>query len=129
MSHFRYPGNIQQEAVILNDDLLETTDLSFLHPPENNGRRVSETSPSCYCSSSSDSSTILAPRKPTSSNVEERRCWICFGDSSDSQGQHWVKACQCSLEAHESCLLDWIAESQKDSNKKVKYSLFFTAFY
>ncbi|KAI8974090.1 hypothetical protein BDB01DRAFT_729376 [Pilobolus umbonatus] len=48
---------------------------------------------------------------------EEQRCWICFGDASDSQGQ-WVKPCQCSLEAHQTCLLDWIAENQKGSITK-----------
>ncbi|OBZ89487.1 E3 ubiquitin-protein ligase MARCH5 [Choanephora cucurbitarum] len=65
---------------------------------------------------SSDSSTILAPRQPTRT-VDDRRCWICFGDSSDSQGQ-WIKPCQCSLEAHQSCLLDWIAENQKATPNK-----------
>ncbi|KAI8332983.1 hypothetical protein BD560DRAFT_415189 [Blakeslea trispora] len=68
-------------------------------------------------SDSSDSSTILASRQPHRN--DDRRCWICFGDSSDSQGQ-WIKPCKCSLEAHQTCLLDWIAENQKAApNKKV----------
>ncbi|KAI8886905.1 hypothetical protein K501DRAFT_176572 [Backusella circina FSU 941] len=62
----------------------------------------------------------------TASN-EERRCWICFGDASDSQGK-WVKPCQCSLEAHQKCLLEWIAEKQKGSSLKKDNSIHLALF-
>lgn len=49
-----------------------------------------------------------------------KRCWICFGDESDSEGV-WVKPCHCSLVSHEECLLAWISENQKgQSQKKVQ---------
>jgi hypothetical protein len=65
----------------------------------------------------------------TTINGEQRKCWICFG--SDEQADtdvtmprstrgdttvhdRWVKACPCSLISHESCLLRWITENQKD---------------
>ncbi|KAI9491994.1 hypothetical protein BDB00DRAFT_830683 [Zychaea mexicana] len=51
------------------------------------------------------------------SNDEGRRCWICFGEDADSEG-NWVKPCKCSLVSHEKCLLDWITENQKGSPLK-----------
>ncbi|OAD75773.1 hypothetical protein PHYBLDRAFT_75850 [Phycomyces blakesleeanus NRRL 1555(-)] len=92
---------------------------------------------SSYSSSSSSSSTILAskptislqhpnphsqhPRNPpintTEDNEGQQRCWICFGEDSDSEGR-WVRPCRCSLVSHEECLLDWITENQKDSPTK-----------
>jgi hypothetical protein len=126
MSHFRFPRTarpIEQEmmnTVVSPNDILEDDPLSSSQSSTTLGQTgSSESSNSSVVSSadSSDSSTILAPRQPQRTIVEERRCWICFGDSSDSQGQ-WVKPCKCSLEAHQTCLLDWIAENQKDSPMK-----------
>ncbi|KAG2218049.1 hypothetical protein INT45_011930 [Circinella minor] len=50
-------------------------------------------------------------------NDHDRRCWICFGEDTDSEG-NWVKPCKCSLVSHEQCLLDWIGENQKGSPLK-----------
>ncbi|KAI9005501.1 hypothetical protein CLU79DRAFT_713067 [Phycomyces nitens] len=76
---------------------------------------------SSYSSSSSSSSTILASKPPptntTETNEAQKRCWICFGEDSDSEGR-WVRPCRCSLVSHEECLLDWITENQKDSPSK-----------
>ncbi|KAI8454799.1 hypothetical protein BY996DRAFT_4581501 [Phakopsora pachyrhizi] len=68
--------------------------------------------------------------KPTELK-EPRKCWICYDDEDeeeeegegDAEGgdgeitknskyQNWVKACKCSLTAHESCLLTWITTYQ-----------------
>ncbi|KAH8732446.1 hypothetical protein GQ44DRAFT_766586 [Phaeosphaeriaceae sp. PMI808] len=56
-----------------------------------------------------------------SSEVEEdepRRCWICFNDETedDETSSEWRSPCTCSLEAHESCLLDWIADMEAPSS-------------
>ncbi|KAI7862199.1 hypothetical protein BDF14DRAFT_1858528 [Spinellus fusiger] len=51
------------------------------------------------------------------STEEERRCWICFGEDSDSEGR-WIRPCPCSLIAHEKCLLEWIIEMQKEKPMK-----------
>lgn len=123
MSHFMFPRTgraVPREimnSVVLDNDILEDSTSSVLSSESS----ASGSSNSSVCTAeSSDSSTILAPRPPPPVVVEEPRCWICFGDSSDSQGK-WVKPCKCSLEAHQSCLLDWIAENQKASpTKKVK---------
>ncbi|PLW21368.1 hypothetical protein PCANC_03857 [Puccinia coronata f. sp. avenae] len=72
------------------------------------------------------------PPKP-----EPRKCWICYDDDdeeaeeqnpqvlpdgrlnrpnqqirSNRKSKRWVKACRCSLIAHESCLLTWITTYQ-----------------
>ncbi|KAI9256193.1 hypothetical protein BY458DRAFT_519634 [Sporodiniella umbellata] len=104
MSHFRFPRTSRP----IEQELMDTV----THPMEHQQHELEEMG-SVHSESSSES-TILAPRAPV---VIERRCWICFGDSSDSQGR-WVKPCGCTLEAHQSCLLDWIAENQKASPTK-----------
>ncbi|CAG8582912.1 15762_t:CDS:2 [Racocetra persica] len=49
--------------------------------------------------------------------VKDKRCWICFGEESDSVGK-WVRPCKCSLICHEECLLAWITENQKSTALK-----------
>lgn len=80
------------------------TKMSYVPAPET-AMDVNNPSPSS-CSSSSSSSS-------------ERRCWICFGEDTDSDGR-WVKPCPCSLVSHEQCLLDWIAENQKEGISPMK---------
>ncbi|KAL7313172.1 hypothetical protein PS15m_006951 [Mucor circinelloides] len=151
MSHFRLPRTtrpIDQElpnTIVLNNDILDPSDpmlssqtssssSSFISTDErhnNNDSNSSSSSSVVSSADSSDSSTILAPRQPTRviASPDEQRCWICFGDSSDSQGK-WVKPCKCSLEAHQTCLLDWIAENQKASpTKKVNCPQCATPYY
>ncbi|KAI7905489.1 uncharacterized protein BX663DRAFT_499905 [Cokeromyces recurvatus] len=128
MSHFRFPRTntpIEQEmmnSVVLNpnvihsDNILDSYNSNTLELSQNDNNYSSNSSV-VSSTGSSDSSTILAPRQPLRNIVEERRCWICFGDSTDSQGP-WVKPCKCTLEAHQCCLLEWIAENQKSSPTK-----------
>ncbi|KAI8137798.1 hypothetical protein BJV82DRAFT_634075 [Fennellomyces sp. T-0311] len=62
-------------------------------------------------------SSAQQQQRPQQQSDEERRCWICFGEDADSEG-NWVKPCKCSLVSHEQCLLDWITENQKGSPMK-----------
>ncbi|KAG2209925.1 hypothetical protein INT47_003360, partial [Mucor saturninus] len=124
MSHFMFPrtgitmDRDIMNSVVLENDILDADDLlSNSQSSSILSSTSSNSSSSTSTAESSDSSTILAPRQPQRVVSEEPRCWICFGDSSDSQGQ-WVKPCKCSLEAHQTCLLDWIAENQKATPTK-----------
>jgi len=60
---------------------------------------------------------ILEPISSTTApeDEEERRCWICFVTDAeeDPPSEDWKSPCKCSLVAHESCLLDWVADLQK----------------
>lgn len=59
-----------------------------------------------------------------SENLEEeqepRKCWICFNDETedDETTSEWRSPCTCSLEAHEKCLLDWIADMEAPSSRR-----------
>ncbi|SAM04136.1 hypothetical protein [Absidia glauca] len=68
---------------------------------------------------SPSSSPPLSSSSSSSLPTTERRCWICFGEDTDSDGR-WVKPCPCSLVSHEQCLLDWIAENQKEGISTLK---------
>ena len=58
---------------------------------------------------------------------EKKKCWICLIEEGEtlSNGNpmntsRWAKACACSLDAHESCLITWINQSRGgDANKTV----------
>ncbi len=43
---------------------------------------------------------------------DQRVCFICLQTDTDTPNRTWVNACPCSLEAHEQCLLRWIAEME-----------------
>ncbi|KAH0542676.1 hypothetical protein FGG08_002909 [Glutinoglossum americanum] len=63
----------------------------------------------------------LAPQPtPVSEGDEPRKCWICFSDETedDPMSSQWRSPCPCALTAHESCLLDWIADLQAPGSRK-----------
>ena len=54
------------------------------------------------------------------SNKEPRKCWICFADETEDTptSSEWRSPCPCSLKAHESCLLDFVADLEAPQNRK-----------
>ena len=67
------------------------------HPQEENNR--------------SNSNSHVAP--------EKKKCWICLTEEGEAgtngeplNSSRWAKACACSLDAHESCLITWINQSR-----------------
>lgn len=54
------------------------------------------------------------------SNNEPRKCWICFADETEDTptSSEWRSPCPCSLTAHESCLLDFVADLEAPQNRK-----------
>jgi hypothetical protein len=69
---------------------------------------------------SSDGSIILVA-------AEKKKCWICLAEEGELlpngnpvNTSRWAKACACSLDAHESCLITWINQSRgADTSKHV----------
>ncbi|KAI9797589.1 MAG: hypothetical protein M1825_005971 [Sarcosagium campestre] len=51
---------------------------------------------------------------------EPRTCWICFSDETEDTplSSAWRTPCPCALTAHESCLLDWVAEVEAPGGRK-----------
>ena len=43
---------------------------------------------------------------------DQHVCYICLLNDTDTPDATWVNPCPCSLEAHEECLLRWIAEME-----------------
>lgn len=62
---------------------------------------------------------------------EKKKCWICLAeegelspDGAPVTNSRWAKACACSLDAHESCLIAWINQSRGgDATKTVSSCL------
>lgn len=48
---------------------------------------------------------------------DQHVCFICLQNDSDTPNATWVNPCPCSLEAHEECMLRWIAEMETSSNR------------
>lgn len=49
---------------------------------------------------------------------EEKRCWICYTSDTEDEApkSEWKSPCRCTLIAHESCLLEWIADLQRSES-------------
>ncbi|KAK4130655.1 hypothetical protein BT67DRAFT_445465 [Trichocladium antarcticum] len=48
---------------------------------------------------------------------EQHVCFICLQNETESPNTTWVNPCPCSLEAHEHCMLRWIAEVETSSDR------------
>ena len=56
-------------------------------------------------------------------NTEEpSKCWICFMDETEDSptSSEWRSPCPCALKAHEACLLDWVADLDKNGRREGK---------
>jgi RING-variant domain len=63
-------------------------------------------------------------------NPERKKCWICLAEEGEvgANGKfvnpgRWSKACACSLDAHESCLITWINQSRTSASSDVSLAL------
>jgi hypothetical protein len=114
MSHFRCPRSsalVEQPALFVYQPI-NGLDESLLFMEEEEQDQTNSTNISRNNSSANMTSLYNSSGKKSNIVVENKRCWICFGEDTDSEGR-WVNPCQCSLVSHEQCLLDWIAENQK----------------
>ena len=64
--------------------------------------------------------TATATATAASTTDDPRKCWICFTDETEDtpMSSEWRSPCPCALTAHESCLLDWIADLQAPSARR-----------
>jgi hypothetical protein len=53
---------------------------------------------------------------------EPRKCWICYVDETEDTptSSRWRSPCPCALTAHESCLLDWVADMEAPNSRRKK---------
>lgn len=60
-------------------------------------------------------------RASTAGSIGAKTCWICYSDSTEDDERTsgtWRTPCPCALTAHESCLLDWVADLENPKNRK-----------
>jgi hypothetical protein len=65
-----------------------------------------------YCSSTPSATMAAAETLQT-----ERSCWICLSNDTETPGAGWANPCPCSLEAHEDCILRWVAETESNNRQ------------
>ena len=53
--------------------------------------------------------------QPNDPEPDLKVCWVCREDENDDTptSSPWRSPCSCKLQAHEACLLDWVAELEK----------------
>ncbi|CZR61818.1 uncharacterized protein PAC_11715 [Phialocephala subalpina] len=58
--------------------------------------------------------SAATPAQDPTPPKEARMCWICQQDDTDDTPENnvWRTPCPCSLTAHDSCLLEWIASEE-----------------
>ncbi|KAK2750984.1 hypothetical protein FQN57_000059 [Myotisia sp. PD_48] len=66
---------------------------------------------------------IALPTTMDGTGVEEdepRKCWICYTDETEDSplNKEWRSPCPCALNAHEACLLDWLADMENPKTRK-----------
>jgi hypothetical protein len=51
---------------------------------------------------------------------EPRHCWICLQDEDEegSDNSAWRSPCPCNLQAHEECMLEWIADLEAPRSRR-----------
>ncbi|KAK3687470.1 hypothetical protein B0T22DRAFT_534866 [Podospora appendiculata] len=48
---------------------------------------------------------------------DQHVCFICLQNEVDTPNATWVNPCPCSLEAHEDCMLRWVAETEQNTGR------------
>ena len=64
----------------------------------------------------SESPDSFTPRiQRADSSLDPRSCWICLQSEKEdtARSSRWRSPCACRLQAHEACLLDWVAEEER----------------
>jgi len=68
--------------------------------------------------------TMAQPWVPTVDDLRVKLCYICreeeYHDKPPELPAVWVHPCNCTLIAHEACLLNWIQSAQQDPSRKTK---------
>ena len=68
----------------------------------------------------SSASKAAASTQPETTSEEPQKCWICFADETEDSPttSRWRSPCSCKLTAHESCLLDWVADLEAPNSRR-----------
>lgn len=105
----------------ISESKSSTADSHNLSSTEETCTKPDEIVPPSQIKSISDDPRPTPPTRASTSS-EPKKCWICYSDSTedDPSTSPWRSPCPCALTAHESCLLDWIADIENPKNKNHK---------
>ena len=85
--------------------------------------------PSSISASTSTSTSIpptLTPNPtptPTTDDETIHRCFICLNDKlDDASPSDWTTPCSCTLEGHQACLMDWIADLEAQGKGETEFA-------
>lgn len=67
-----------------------------------------------------ETSTTTPHLRRTQTDPNLRSCFICLQTPAETPHAVWVNACPCTLEAHEDCMLSWIAEHERENTKALR---------
>ncbi|KAI9729430.1 MAG: hypothetical protein M1834_006811 [Cirrosporium novae-zelandiae] len=95
------------------------------HSPESSASDDSQTVLISNVSVTSQLAEKSIPSKPLRSQLfladnEPRKCWICLSNELEDGplSSEWRSPCPCALTAHESCLLDWVADMERPGPRR-----------
>ncbi len=96
------PPSYDSEGAVLNESQAGSSTGRTQSPSSASGVIVRNDSPAA---------SATTPQTPAR---EVSRCWVCMGDETDDTPENnvWRSPCPCSLTAHETCLLEWIADKE-----------------
>ncbi|MCJ1318767.1 hypothetical protein MMC15_004098 [Xylographa vitiligo] len=119
----RASSHLQDSTTSTSDDYAHL-DAEPQSPPTSELSEDSQTVILDIPSSTSAPPEAAAPRSSQGQNLppedEPRKCWICFADETEDtpESSAWRSPCPCALVAHESCLLDWVADLEAPTSRK-----------
>ena len=69
---------------------------------------------------SATSAAAAAAAHEATPKTEPRHCWICLQDEDEegSDNSAWRSPCPCNLQAHEECMLEWIADLEAPNSRR-----------
>ncbi|KAJ9230803.1 hypothetical protein DTO169E5_8235 [Paecilomyces variotii] len=105
-----------------SSETFEDSETVFLNRPSSPAARDSDSREPTPADVSE--ATVVSPEaSPTvvdAADEEPRKCWICYMDETEDTpfSSEWRSPCPCALTAHESCLLDWLADLENPKSRK-----------
>ena len=109
-----YPQTSEPSSQI--DDATKESEISSQTAEASSTNILSDTATSQRSMSRPSSPRMTDARR----GAEPRKCWICFSeeDEEDEPSSEWRSPCTCALTAHESCLLDWVADIEAPNTRR-----------
>src|SRR5256885_1933575 len=115
------PSSSQEHGEAASQDGNPHTTSSTPSMTSEDSQTVFLENPSTAADKNADTNSTPRPSLPTRASTLGAHCWICLNDSTEDDAANppiWRHPCSCNLTAHETCLLDWVADLENPKNHK-----------